>query len=208
MKLTLNPHGLLATYYREFYQTTKLPNNLCSYFWKLVIGIICFPICYPAMAINYAQNPIRYDKEDNSWSGGGDIPTAIGGLLNLLILLIGLGFSHIVYGNITGYFSLGKLYINGIIGTICVIALIAITAFMVYGVYLLVEYIQERKQNNHESISQEEYNKREVIRQEILKQKELKRQKSLWYLTKKMFFAWKEKNCPIIEWESVNQNQK
>lgn len=42
--MTLDSNSAIAKYYRWFYATQKLPNNLCPYFWKLLIAVVCAPL--------------------------------------------------------------------------------------------------------------------------------------------------------------------
>ena len=57
----LNPHSGLASFYRHFYVTTQLPNNLCNYFWGLMFAFIMFPFVWIAMAWNRFNNFIYFD---------------------------------------------------------------------------------------------------------------------------------------------------
>jgi hypothetical protein len=48
----LDPHSTLASLYRYFYLEAELPNNLCSYFWKLAIMFVSLPFVWMALIIN------------------------------------------------------------------------------------------------------------------------------------------------------------
>ena len=42
--MELNRNNKSAKLYRWFYETTEMPDNLCQYFWELVLAIIISPI--------------------------------------------------------------------------------------------------------------------------------------------------------------------
>jgi uncharacterized membrane protein YuzA (DUF378 family) len=49
--MKLNDHGLMARFYLWSYPSA-LPNNLCSYFWKLVAAIVLLPLTWATFWIN------------------------------------------------------------------------------------------------------------------------------------------------------------
>jgi hypothetical protein len=141
------------------------------------------------MIINYCVNRYKY-------YGGGNIPIAFGGVVNIVIMLIGIAITQSIYDKVYLYMSLWKIYFNGVISIILILSAFAIIA----GIIWLVQYFSDRK--NIPNLSNEEYIKQWDERQKLKVEKELRKQKTLWYLTKKMFMAWKEKHCPIIEWKN------
>ena len=46
MKVVLNTNGILAKYYRWYYDTKTLPENLCPYFWRLLGALIMMPFAF------------------------------------------------------------------------------------------------------------------------------------------------------------------
>lgn len=202
MKITLNIHGTLARFYRAFWNDPDLPNNLCSYFWKLLFAFILLPLCYPVLIMNNLLNPYYYDK-GSAWSsegykGGYDrTSSAYGLLINGLFIVFGLIASQWVFGeDVVRYMSIWKLYFNGLIASLILVA----TGVMIIYSVLFTQKILPKKERKEET--DEERIARLKKEDELYLQKELRKQKSLWYLTKKMFISWKEKNCPLIEWKN------
>lgn len=199
MKITLNIHGTLAKCYRAFWNDTDLPNNLCSYFWKLILAFILTPICYPMIIINSIMSPYYYREKDewgnSGYSGGWDRgSSAYGGLINALIFIIGVATSQAFYEGMINYMPAWKLYANGLL---LLALLILVVASIIYGCKLIAKIIptkEEKEETEEEIIASRKKRYEEYFK------KEVKKQKSLWYLIKKMFIAWKDKNCPIIEW--------
>lgn len=64
MKLTLNIHGSIAKYYRLFYRTTELPNNLCVYvngvFFSVFVIILTAIIFVLLVGINIIVKHIKH----------------------------------------------------------------------------------------------------------------------------------------------------
>lgn len=117
---TFNPHSSLASFYRYFYLVETTPNNLCDYFWKLLIALICFPFVWPAMAINRYNKVVWFDTAlYNIWEYDevaghnicrGEKPlnryrirvsqshtTAIGALYSLVFFIAGIFSSGVLY---------------------------------------------------------------------------------------------------------------
>ena len=59
--MKLNSNSISSKLYRWFYGTKELPNNLCPYFWKLVLAwLVLIPyslVCLPVILTEI------YDKE-------------------------------------------------------------------------------------------------------------------------------------------------
>ena len=199
MKITLNIHGTLAKFYRAFWNDTDLPDNLCSYFWKLVLAFIFLPICFPMMIINALTSPYYYtDKDDwgrSGYKGGWDRSSSLyGALINALIFLIGVGISQGVFGELSKYMSIWKFYANGVLFSVALILSVALIILLCKAIGSIIPKKEEKVLTEEEELAD-----RKKRYDEYLK-KEARKQKSLWYLTKKMFIAWKDKNCPLIEW--------
>lgn len=197
MKTELNPHGLMARLYRNFYNTGGLPNNLCPYFWKLIIAIISFPFVWPAMLLNSFTNPYYYKKDYyNDWkeyAGGlNRIPSLIGIILNILLFFGGILLSVILYGKPTAqHIGLERLYVNGIILAVFV------TVFF-YLIGFLIRLIPKKKKK---ILTYEEEDELWRIQREKNRLSKEKWQRSFVYLCWKAFIAWKDRVCPQIEWK-------
>lgn len=204
MKITLNVHSRLAKFYILFYDRSYLPNNLCSYFWLLLFAFICTPLCYPAMLANYLISPPYYRHDTQSYSNGGNVPTGVGVVLSFVIFILGFFLTLQFYGDSYGHFlPLWKAYVNGIIYTIT----------LCIGILLLVNLIKfiikiypKRVRKEERELSYEERMKLYEEAEELERQRRLRRQerrhKSFWYILGRYFIAWKDKNCPIIEWKT------
>lgn len=197
MKTKLNPHGLMARLYRNFYNTGGLPNNLCPYFWKLVIAIISFVFVWPVIVINSLLSPYYYKKEYyDDWkefTGGiNRIPTAIGIILNLLLFLSGGLLTVMIYGkSAVEYVGFSGVYINGII-----IVVAAVLFFKLAG--FLLDLIPKKKKK---ILTYEEEDELWRIQREKKRLKREKWEQSFVYLCWKAFIAWKDRVCPQIEWK-------
>lgn len=206
MKLTLNIHGSLAKFYREFYNRTKLPNNLCNYFWSLVLAFIFLPFVYPVLIINRIFFPYYYDKDmyKEYRESAERVSTIFGLLINFLFIAIGLLFQKIVYGDLySKIIPVWKTYTNGFISIVAIV-------FSIWIIFHIVKFIIKlfpKKHIEKEELSAKELEELEKLWQEKQRKKQLKKEKSFWYLLKKYFIAWKDKNCPIIEWDDNTNNK-
>jgi len=205
MKITLNPHGLLAKLYRAFYNETKLPNNLCNYFWKLILAIILSPLLWPMLLINGVTYPIERDEDNKYYGGYMRSSNLYGALINGLMFIFGVLATEKYYGRgFVNYIHPFKMYLNGIVVSVIALSGITVIIGFIYLCSVVFNYFDEKKEKekyNYEEETEAEYLKRKEQEIALMEERELKKQKSLWYLSKKMFFAWKEKNCPLIEWK-------
>jgi hypothetical protein len=66
--MKLNSNSISSKLYRWFYGTKELPNNLCPYFWKLVLAwLVLIPyslVCLPVIITEILDKDYRYN--DNS----------------------------------------------------------------------------------------------------------------------------------------------
>lgn len=66
--MKLNSNSVSSKLYRWFYGTNDLPNNLCPYFWKLVLAwLVLIPyslVCLPVIIMELKDKDYRY--HDNS----------------------------------------------------------------------------------------------------------------------------------------------
>lgn len=199
----LNPHGLMARLYRNFYNTGVLPNNLCPYFWKLIFAIIALPFVYPALIINYLDEPFYYEKwyydEYKSFRGGGNMKIAWGLPINIGLLFVGAWFSKLVYPNIFEYMAIWKYYVNGLIIVVSLVLFFKLLAFAIRKLFP-AKPAKEMNEEEWEAHLIEEDKKWELKHQKKRERKE-RWQRSFVYLTWRAFVAWKDRVCPQIEWK-------
>lgn len=191
MKLKLN--SPLAHFYCLFYDKTILPNNLCTYFWKLLIGIICAPLLLPTLILNYFFG-VYYNKNKKQYESGNILPNGLGLLFHVVIIICGGFVSVFLYGEILAKsLSLCAIYFNGILlilGVVCIILLIIKT----------VQYTYNRQPKKQ--LSDEEQHQEYLKLMEKLRIADVKKKSSFLYIMKHTIIAWKEKNCPLITWEN------
>jgi len=68
LNMKLNQNSISSKLYRWFYGTKELPNNLCPYFWKLVLAwLVLIPyslVCLPVIIMEIYDKDYKYN--DNS----------------------------------------------------------------------------------------------------------------------------------------------
>ncbi len=63
--MTINYNSFSSKLYRWFYGTNKMPNNLCPYFWKLIIAfVLAIPIFVLTLPFEIAQLFAKKTLED------------------------------------------------------------------------------------------------------------------------------------------------
>ena len=84
--MKLNKNSISSKLYRWFYGTNDLPNNLCPYFWKLVLAwLVLIPyslVCLPSIIMEVYEKDYKY----NDVSTGKRI--GIGALCYILLFFI------------------------------------------------------------------------------------------------------------------------
>jgi hypothetical protein len=213
--MKLNIHSNLASLYRYFYLTPELPNNLCSYFWKLLIAIVCSPLVLPALILNrYGSNTFglktyidHNDKECLEYRMYNEsIPTGVGLLLNVLILMVGglmigfftwIGLLSKEFGNewpivmqILTIFGFGLVTIVTVISSILGIG----------NAWNKIEKMKEPKTQEELIKAREKQEEKDKVKR--LKRIEKEKSPGFWKILWTRIKAAKEKNCPIIEWET------
>ena len=88
--MKLNSNSISSKLYRWFYVTKELPNNLCPYFWKLVLAwLVLIPYSLVCLPVILAE---IYDKEysytDNSTGKRIGLSTLIYGMLFFILCMI------------------------------------------------------------------------------------------------------------------------
>jgi len=68
--MKLNSNSISSKLYRWFYGTNVLPNNLCPYFWKLVLAwLVLIPyslVCLPSIIMELYDKDYRYHDVSTS----------------------------------------------------------------------------------------------------------------------------------------------
>lgn len=200
--MKLNIHSSLAHFYRNFYDTPKLPDNLCSYFWKLVIAFICAPFIWPTIVTSAFTRPYRYSTETKAYTYGGEnIGLFLGFLSNFIFLVLGFGFLDIFYGKGTSNIvSIWKIYVDGVMSAIIITAgFILFFHFLKFLIKTAENFRNKGKRYGDMTLEEKTAYWDEIERKK--KEKEERRKKTFWYIAKQYFIAWKDKHCPRIEWE-------
>lgn len=195
MKIKLNTHGTTAMFYRGFYNKEEVPGNLCAYFWKLIFAIIFTPFVYPALIVNKLLNPFCYKEKYKSYyiSGGERMKTLWGIVLNLIIFFAGCFVSSWIFTKpMMQHMSFYKIYFNGFLAV----------AGLLFSIYFLIVLIRLIPRKEPKELSEEEYQKQYVEQREKEDKREAKWKRSFLYLCIQAFIAFKNKVCPIIEWEN------
>jgi hypothetical protein len=141
--MELSTHNKLAMLYREFYNKDTPPNNLCNYFWGLLIALICTPLVWPALIINKFLAPFewregdlfgKYEKPHYSRGYRDGMHIILGFFINVILFSFGILFTKIFYGNTLQFMSPYKIYFNGVLGT--TIGILVIVLFVKLMTYL------------------------------------------------------------------------
>lgn len=205
----MNPHSKLASFYRYFYLTEKLPNNLCNYCWGLVLAIICTPFVWPAIAINMFNKEIYLyeDKQFQMYSvRGKKTATSMGIVFSFFILVIGAVtiillekmdiINHVHAKNLSFLFI---LYLVGI-------STVAFSILMFYFFVAITRIIDSFKNELTEDEREAKYlaeNRRyaEKYEKDWENKKYREANPRFYTLMWRWIVAIKEKNCPMITWD-------
>jgi hypothetical protein len=210
----MNPHSRLASFYRYFYMTENLPNNLCNYFWGLMLAFVCLPFVWLAMLINYINHPIKRKEyqEDGKIIYYYDTPfepcaTGYGIIFTFINLIIGIAtielISKLGISTATLTFGLTNIKLLFYIYGVGILA-IASSIGLFFGYMALMRLIPDKKEK--ELTDEEYWAKRDA---EDIKERERREYKlnnpSLITLAWRWLKAFKEKNCPMIDWDYSKQ---
>ncbi len=227
-----NPHSRLASFYRYFYLVTDLPNNLCTYFWKLLFAFIWFPLVWPAMLINYLNKKIvleynthneydknwrilstekrcRYLKRHNALENGN------GALLTLLILFIGVFTCYYITFNCSAIFF--NIDIFKSIGVICgaliiygtgLLVVFTAIAYFVIGIDIVRLFSKVKKVLTQEELDALQAKKDAEHEAMCERDRYRAANPNFIILTWRWIVAFKERNCPLITWEYNKFNNK
>lgn len=211
--MKLNSDSRIASFFRYFYGKDEMPKDFCTYFWLLVLATVLTPFVWPALAINRIGNKIT--KRTNGvikeyYVAHDFIQTPYGIIFNLFLFLIG-GFSMMALTRI-GIFSkdfgdnwplLGILLYLIAFGVLTIIAIIFAFKVIGYFVRMIKAY---REANKIPLTEEEEY---QLALKERDRRIERERRKienpGIFRIIRLRIKAYKEKNCPIIEWENKKE---
>ena len=177
--MKLNSNSISSKLYRWFYGTNVLPNNLCPYFWKLVLAwLVLIPyslVCLPVIIMEIKDKDYRY--HDNST--GKRIGYSI--LLYFILFCIGCMLSLIASFFVTPEETSFYMFTATLGACIWIIAI---------GVVLL-EGVSELKKRNLKRKRKYDKNGRRIW-------SEPKEEKT--YLVVEFVKAKYNKYCPKIDW--------
>lgn len=201
--IKLNQHSKIASLYRYFYVTTKLPNSLCDYFWGVIFAFCCLPITWIPMVINKINGKIVYNKQRYEYEiEYRPLPSIFGLLFSIGIIFIGGIGSGLFYG-ITGVdvspnniFTLAIFYVYGIV----MIILSVISYFIITSIIKFISlFKKELTEQEKEQIKNAKH--AELLRKmekEEIKNKKQNFLKITWIYLKSI----KNNYCPLITWEN------
>lgn len=216
--MKLNREGNLASFYRYFYLTGDMPNNFCNYFWLLVIAFICTPFTWPAQLYNWYNKKITL-RNSTKWREGVEISytyydvgyqpvqTVIGLILNLILCVLGMLYTGPFYK----FMPVCRQFFDSIPGLLIIPALITsglIGSFILYYFFIaigtLIGKIFKVKSPETDEEWAEYYEKQRLKKEANAKRKEYRKNNPNFIKMIGIWFkAYKEKNCPIIEWDEV-----
>lgn len=81
--MKLNSKSISARYYKWFYDSSILPNNLCSYFWSLLFAYSYSSVFFPFLIVTRIFEKCIKDETEKFY-----IKTFIGLFLSLILFLI------------------------------------------------------------------------------------------------------------------------
>jgi hypothetical protein len=101
--LTLNKNGFLASTYRWFYRTMKLPESLCPYFWKLLTALILgpFKIFFNIPFMVAFESPrVYFQRHADAWSREDENVQSLVGWVILFLSLCILSTISVIFNGL------------------------------------------------------------------------------------------------------------
>jgi hypothetical protein len=217
----LNRDGSLASFYRYFYAKDTLPKNGCDYFWLLCLAFVLLPFVWPAVALNRFNNKIILRKstywDSNLQSNvlctyydvysSGFVQTGLGLVFNIILIIVGGLILGPLYKSHPDFFI---FHIKSFIFTIFIItaigfvSIIAVWLFFKYLFAFIISLIPSGPQTEEEW--HEYYTKqREKDLAKLKRYYEKQAHPNFFKLIGMRIMSYKEKNCPIIQWEETKQ---
>lgn len=214
----MNPHSNLASFYRYFYMTENLPNNLCNYFWGLLFAFVCLPFVWTAMLLNRILTPIKlkeYDMGEGEKKKYGyskpynPFTTGFGVIFTTMIIVIGMVTLRILLGKTFGHNGDG-LNVFGTSPYAIILYLYCVGLLTVLGgvVTFLILMFLWRLLPNKTPETDEEFYAKLTAKSQIEKERIERRRTnpSFLVLTWRWLVAFKEKNCPLITWDYTKKD--
>ena len=204
----VNPYSKLASLYRHTYLVQELPKSGCDYIWGLLFAILIFPFTWTVIVKNKLQKKITLYDNDNYYyvSCNADKPI-IGLIFTVLLLLIGIifisGLECLSFIPTNYWFVEGqKNAINFISNLIIVyfhgVLFVLMILFIGLGFSKLFIYFDNKFPKK--PFSQEKFDKfyADLSAKQL---KKLNKKPSFFKLMYIGLKAYKEKNCPIFDWD-------
>lgn len=142
--MKLNTNSVSARLYRWFYRTSHMPQNLCPYFWKLVLmWIFILPLAFCSLPLI-----VMKDSKDAEWDTRLFAGIMIWVLLFFAFLMIFSPITYLMYGLLSKETLIGSWQMAGAI-TWFVCIIIAITFG---GVHLLQRRKEKKRHKQREYI--------------------------------------------------------
>lgn len=211
----LNPHSRLASFYRYFYLTGDLPNNLCNYFWGLIVAFVCFPFVWTSIFLNYLTDKICYLPTINRYCVGyKPLPTPVGLVFNIFIFIIGcVGFKLLgfIFSQTIMFFLLDHMFVVSALIFLYFLGLITIlVVVVVFNIIVgLVRFATSfKKKLTEEELRLQEEKETQKYTEYWANKRKKEANPNFLVLTWRWLVAFKEKNCPIITWDYDNNKKK
>ncbi len=215
----LNRDGSLANFYRYFYAKETLPKNGCDYFWLICLAFVLIPFVWPAVFLNMWNKKIVLresykwvsDEEPNvpytyyTLFSSGFVQTAMGSILNIVLIIVG----GLIIGPL--YKSHPDLFIFHIFSFTVEIILLCALGFItlligylaIINIFKLISSMLPKGPQTEEEWNEYYAKQREKDKIENARQLEKQAHPNFFKLIIMRFMSYKEKNCPLIEWEET-----
>lgn len=195
--MKLNQDSKLASFYRYFYLTATLPNNLCHYFWGLILAFVSLPFLWMAVAINMYNKRITWSEKWSEYSVSSSAMTTFTGIfIQFYALIFGAGIEIFL----TKYLSIDFKGITSLpLALLTAIGLGILVSALIVGIFILVialikVYDKTITDEEKEAMAEAKYQKW------LAKDRNRTLNPSFISLAWDAIVAFKEKNCPMITW--------
>lgn len=141
--MTLNTNSLNAKLYCWFYGKTtwNLPNNLCPYFWKLILAwalLVPYSLFCTLYILTHEIFDTKYENGDHKTGERMGISLLLNGIILMLFLMI-----NVVVWFFVDYTP--KSIFSELLGPGAMLWVVAIGFGIYYGIKALVEHIKESR---------------------------------------------------------------
>lgn len=171
--MNLNYNSISAKVYRLFYNTHRMPESLCPYFWKLVVAYPITILLLPLLLPTWIVTRISGDDTEDTPLGALAVMGAVIYLFIFLLICIGVFISSywITYYVKTTMFS---MYLTGMSSSIILGS---------FGVGFLIKYLIKRRRYSRKYNNEDVYPDNKNVVVEFVKAKY-------------------NKYCPKIHWDN------